>query len=109
MLTIVAFILSILVFIPALLIFIASVFNIPETHPLASVFFLVILVSTLPEMPLHNLSLKTGFPVVLPSLSIILAAVAVIRREHRKGLLITGTALIILSIVLYLIVHHVLD
>lgn len=109
MYAVISFVLSILIFIPAVLIFIASIFNIPEAHPFSVVAYPIILVLSLPEAPLHAVSQSIGFPVILPSISIVLAVVSLLRKELRRLLAVVSVALTAVSISLYLVIRLFLE
>ena len=79
-----------------------------ETGPLASVLFLITFVTYLPEYPLAHLLNQMGmermsFPVVLPLLSIVCALVSFRRKEDKRLLSGLGVALVLISILLYLL------
>ncbi|TSC75857.1 MAG: hypothetical protein G01um101430_27 [Parcubacteria group bacterium Gr01-1014_30] len=97
---IISFIISVLVFTQAVIAFM----DIPETHPLASVLFPIILIAYLPDYPLGYLPQHFGFPIVLPLLGIIFSLIS-FRRENKKILSITSLILIIAGITLFLVLR----
>ena len=80
----ISFVISLLVFIQAIIAFI----DIPETHPLASILFPIVLIIYLPDYPLGYLPQYLGFPVVLPILSMALALISFRKGESKKTITI---------------------
>jgi len=103
---IVSFILSLVLFIPASLIFLAAFFQLAESHPLSVVAFPFIILSVLPEIPLYDLSQSLGFPVVLPTLSVLFAIISLLKKENKQRLVFTSIVLVLLSIGMYLVVRN---
>lgn len=99
-----AFIAGLIVFVPAALITVATIINAPESHPLSVIGFPLIAIANIPEMPIGNIVGAIGFPIVLPTITIILGAFGVQRNEPRQKLAVTGIALVIVSIALYLLI-----
>lgn len=98
-----ALILGIIVFVPALLITIATLFHASESNPLAIITFMVALISNIPEMPIGSIIAYTGFPVVLPTLTIASGLWAIKKGEPKKKWARIGIELVIASIVAYIL------
>ncbi len=99
---------SIVIFIPAALIFFSEYFEMSESHPLMNLFFPVIFITWLPELPLHRLSQAIGFPVVLPSVVFILTILDFLKGNARRTLSTLALALTIVAILLHLSIRFLL-
>lgn len=89
------------VFVSATLTYGTSAWGFPESHPLVAVISFVVFITFLSEIPLIYFSRHLGFPVVLPTVSIILAIMGFRKRENRK-LSIVSMALLLVSVLIYL-------
>ena len=105
---VVSLILSIVLFVPASLIFIASIFQLAESHPLSIVAFPFVILSILPEIPLINISQSLGFPIVLPTLSVLFALISLYKKENKRSMAITSIILVLVSIAMYLLVRTII-
>ena len=99
-----SFVVSMFVFIPAILIFATEATRISETNPFTLILFPIILITSLPEIPFHTLSLKLGFPIVLPTLSMVFAFMSLVKKEDKKNLAILGMGFVLISILMYSVV-----
>jgi len=102
---IVSLILSVVLFVPALFIFLITLLQVPESHPLMVVAFPLVLISTLPELPLFSISQPLGFPIVLPALSVLFALISLKKKESKRSLAFTSIVLVVVSIGMYLVVR----
>ena len=82
-----------------------SFVDIPETNPLAVIFFpisLVIYIIYLPEDLLGFLPFSLDFPIIMPILSVIFALVSFYKKEDKKILSAISIILILAGILLFL-------
>ncbi len=93
---------SILLFVSAAMVFLGEYFQIGESNPIYAVFFYVILILFLLELPLHSVSQALGFPIIVPSITFVLAVLGLIKDTSRKSYSIVAIILTIVSILLYL-------
>ena len=97
-----AIIISLFVFISAVIVFIDAAFGISESHPLAGPLFYIVFFISIPELPLHSIAQAVGFPIVLPTIVVILALANFYQTEARKTFSVFALINILLAILLYL-------
>ncbi len=93
---------SILLFVSAAMVFLGEYFQIDESNPIYAVFFYIVLILFLPELPLHSASQALGFPIIVPSITFVLAVLGLVKDTSRKSYSIVAIILTIVSILLYL-------
>ncbi|MBU0767380.1 hypothetical protein KKF55_06445 [Patescibacteria group bacterium] len=101
-----SFILSLVLFIPASLVFLEGALQLGENSILTIIAFPFIVIATLPEIPLYQVSLKLGFPVVLPTLATLFAIISLKRKESKRRFAIASIVLVLLSIGIYMVVRN---
>jgi len=104
-----ALVISIIVFVSAVIIFFTEYFNLQESHPLASLFFIIVLISTIPEFPLLQVSQSLGFPIILPAVVFAIVVFNFLKGNSRKKFSIIAVSLTVIAILLFLSVRFLLN
>jgi len=103
-----ALVISIALVISAGFIFTAEYFGLSEGNPFMSLFFPVVLIVSIPEFPVHSIAQNLGFPIVLPSIVLILAVIGLVKGGSRRSYSTIAIILTILSILVSLAVRYLL-
>jgi uncharacterized membrane protein YhaH (DUF805 family) len=97
-----SFIIGLIVFVPAVIITVATLIDASESHPLSVIGFPIIAIANIPEMPIGDFVGNIGFPIVLPTIAVVLGILGIRKNEQKKRLAVSGIALVAVSIAMYL-------